>query len=310
MVTQTNRILWLALAASVAMSCPLCAATTHHKSAVVSQPTTPPPIVVQVQQPQATPEQVAAAAQDRKEREATDEATIETNHRLILIGIGQGIIFVLQLIVFGYQAAKLRATVTAAETQSADMKQSIKEAARAAAAMEVVAENMGKSAATAAESVATLKDRTALQLRAYLTVIIGGATYQDRSKSLKFDARPLLVNNGNTPAYNVSYAANASILPVPLPPDHKFTYEEESPHGSVVGAHQNSIMGAVVPDYVDDATVENIKLAIGSALYVWGVMSYKDVFDELHQNHFCQQIYWQSDGKIAGFYVRGLNDAS
>src|SRR5262249_20928665 len=50
---------------------------------------------------------------------------------------------------------------------------------------------------------------TRAQLRAYLSVVIGTAVYQERDKNLRFEAKPTIVNTGQTPAYNVRYRIKA-----------------------------------------------------------------------------------------------------
>ena len=69
-----------------------------------------------------------------------DREIINFDRWLIVIGIVQAFIFLLQLFVFRDQARKLRQTVDAAAEQSSLMKNSINEATRAADAMEEFAE--------------------------------------------------------------------------------------------------------------------------------------------------------------------------
>lgn len=269
-----------------------------------------PHITVVAQFPPKSPTELALEAQDRAERDKADQQAAQTNGWLVGIGLAQVGVFLAQLWVFGYQARKLRQTVVAAEQQSADTRESIRQSARSAAAIEALGENMAKSAAAAAESVATVKDRTARQMRAYLTVVIGGATFQEREKNLRFEARPLLVNTGNTPAYDVAYVAEAGIFSVPLPPGAAPQPSADlALLGAVVGPHQNSIMTALVSDFVDDAEVDAVKHGDGKSLYTWGIVTYKDVFGEQHATIFCQQIFWHPNDQIAGLYIAGRNSA-
>jgi hypothetical protein len=60
------------------------------------------------------------------------------------------------------------------------------------------------------------------ELRAYLTVVIGTACFQqrrdeDKGGDLKFESDPLLVNTGRTPARNMTFKARAAIMQIPLP---------------------------------------------------------------------------------------------
>jgi hypothetical protein len=91
---------------------------------------------------------------------------------VIFIGLAQLVVFVLQLFVFRDRARKLAQTVKAAAEQSGDMKDSIKQATRAANAMEEFAQSAAVSAQGVTESVATVRQRTAQQMRAYLCVIV------------------------------------------------------------------------------------------------------------------------------------------
>jgi len=286
---------------------------------VTKQPTaqTPPaalpvaPIVVQVHEPEKSPEELAQEKEDRAARRANDEATLSINRQLVRIGFWQLVIFALQLAVFGFQALKLHQTVKAANKQSADMRASIAESARSATALENLVPNVAASAQSAAESVATVRERTALQMRAYIGMIIGNAVYQERDKNIRFAAHPIAINGGNTPARNVRYAARAAILPVPITPDVVLPpIGDLLPVGGMMGPHQNSTLSAVVDDYVPDEDVEAIKTGAPRALAVWGRVAYVDIFGQEHTTDFCQTVLWLPNGQIYGYHVPGRNDAT
>jgi hypothetical protein len=182
------------------------------------------PVLVKIIPTLKTPEETAQDAEDRKEKSTNDRRLVLFTGVLALIGA-------LQLFVFGYQAYKLKQTVEAALGQSEDMKHSIAEAARAANAMENVATHVELSAKTALDSVTIFKERMAQQMRAYITVLVGQAFYQERAKNIRFEARPAVVNSGLTPAHKVRFAAKADILPVPIPADFAYPIPKE-PVGS------------------------------------------------------------------------------
>jgi hypothetical protein len=209
------------------------------------------------------------------------------------------------------QADALRQMDGIAKGQAADMRDSIAEASRSAKAMEQVAKDIGVSAKAATESVAALNK----QMRAYLTVIIGLAVYQDREKGLKFEGKPTMMNTGLTPAKKVVYHAKADILPMILPEDFDFPLPKKATvtGGSVIGAHQSNIMSAIVDDFVPDQDVEAIKSGSGkSVLYCRGMVTYEDVFGESHETKFCQTLTWLRDEKqtIFGCYCPRHNDAT
>jgi hypothetical protein len=224
----------------------------------------------------------------------------------------QTAIFLCQLYVFSDQAKRLRQTVEGAKEQSGDMKRSIAESIRAANAMEEFAKSAERGSKAAAQSVVLV----AQQMRAYLSARIDGGIYQDRAMNLRFEVRPMLINTGLTPARRISYVAKADVLPFPLPND--FVFPSLEPPSSVFGLlapQQNFIMNAMVDrDFFDDGEVENIKRGNGIRLYIWGTVTYEDVFGDQRYTNFSHSIVWVplKDGseRILGHYVDRHNDAT
>lgn len=193
--------------------------------------------------------------------------------------------------------------------QGDDMQRSIAEAARAALAMENVANHF-------ADNVATFRD----QMRAYVGVNIGGGVYQERARDLKFAGRPAMLNYGATPAYKVRYRIRADILPVPLRDDFDFPLPEEWQGGAPLQPHQSFDMNGVANDFVDDSDVLDIKRARnGRGLCVWGVITYEDVSGKSHYTKFSQIITWFSwhdqytgreEERVYGFFTPQHNEAT
>jgi hypothetical protein len=194
-------------------------------------------------------------AADSMAAKTTSQSTPES--QLVQIGWIQCGIFLAQLIVFYFQAIKLQETVTAAGAQSEDMKHSIEQATRAANAMERSAD----AATTASRNVVVVTERSVLHMRAYLSVRIHLGIYQERTNNLRFEVRPLLINTGQTPAYEVRYVANADVLEFPLPDG--FSFPPLGDAHSIFGLlapQQTMIMGAVVRrDFFEDVEAEQIK---------------------------------------------------
>ncbi|HXC46682.1 MAG TPA: hypothetical protein VNU20_00225 [Candidatus Sulfotelmatobacter sp.] len=188
------------------------------------------------------------------------------------------------------------------------MEKSVAEAARLASAMEQVAKDMSLSSQAAVASVSAINK----QMRAYLSVIISGATFQERPKGWKFEGKPMLVNTGNTPAKNVSYGATAAIIQLPLPDDFTFPLTTERKSTATIGAHQNAILSGIVNDFVDDAEVDDIKLGKdGKCLCIWGIVTYDDIFGEHQTTKFCQTLLWYADGKtVHGYYYPQHNETT
>ncbi len=204
---------------------------------------------------------------------------------------------------------------TAAQ-QAADTAKAIAQATRSAAAMEGVAASMHANVQHVQESVdtsrriaATQRKHGEMQMRAYLSVLIGGAVFQDANNN--FEALPVIRNTGMTPARNVKWRMQADILPMPLPDDHKFPMPSARKGYSLIPPHSPDLtMNYVLPDRFPDADVQEIKRMRGRALTVWGVLSYDDVFGEHHRVTFCQQMRWIGpNDAVHGYYVSRHNKA-
>jgi len=269
------------------------------------------PLVVKELPTPKTEAEAARDAEDRKEKAMNDREIIGLTRDLAVATVILAVIGLFQLFVFGDQAKQLRRTVRAAGEQSEAMERSIREATRLAAAMENVARDMAVSAQASIESVAILRDRTARQIRAYVCVIFGVGIYQEKAKGLKFEGKPVMLNTGSTPAHKVTYSAQAAILAAPLPEDFPFPIPAVAGSAAaILGPQQRANMSAVVPDFCDDAEVENIKHGAGKALYVWGIVTYEDVFGDAHHTKFAQAITWLPDNNIWSYYMTRHNEAT
>lgn len=269
------------------------------------------PLFVKVEPTQKSPAEAAQEAKDRADKLVSDQQNADINRQLVRVGILQLVVFVLQLLVFGFQAYKLQQTVKASAEQSSDMKASIRESARAADAMERVAMNSMRAAQHASESVIALKERTAQQMRAYLSIDVGSAIYQEQSKNLRFEGKALLRNAGFTPAYRVSYICRAGILPMPLPENFDLPpLDQPARGGGMIGPGQTRILSAMVDEFVPDDEVDAIKVGRGRALYIWGRVTYEDAFREPRYMNFCQALIWQSNNAVMGYFIDRHDEAN
>lgn len=147
---------------------------------------------------------------------------------------------------------------------------------------------------------------TRAQLRAYLSVVIGPAVYQDRERELRFEAKPLILNNGSTPAYNVRYSIRAAIMADTEAGNFVYTEPPDAPLSQAsIGPNENRVMSGIVDQYVPDEDIQDICDAKGKALYVWGVVRYDDVFKQPRYTQFAQKIWWLRDrSNVQGIYDR------
>jgi hypothetical protein len=257
------------------------------------------PFFVEVMPTPKTAGERAQEAEDREEKKSADRWLVRWTAALFLATVG----LMFATGVLGYFALR----------QSRDMRDSIASAARAAVAMEQVAQHIEISAQAAVDSVVSVRERTAMQMRAYLAVIVFQAVYQERNRELRFEGKPLIVNSGQTPAHNVRFRAKSDILPGQLPDDFDFTLDTPWVGGSLIGPHHNAIMNAIVDRYVDDNEVAAIKRGSGMALRVWGQVLYEDIFGEEHFTNFHQLLIWTgpADNELVfGLYPPRNNDAN
>ena len=141
------------------------------------------------------------------------------------------------------------------------------------------------------------------QLRAYLSVVIGDAAYQERTKDIKFEARPVIRNAGQTPAYKVRCEIRAEIIPRALARDYAFTPPSTGQKSqSSIGPQETRMIGGTVPYFVPDDDVDDIKAGTDRSLWVWGVVTYEDAFGDEQTTEFCQRLWWDKSGRIFGAY--------
>lgn len=267
----------------------------QHQSTASQQPpntdqrgTEQAPLVVKTLEPAKGQAEIDQDTKDRQQKATNDGRIAILTGILAVIAFGQ-------LGVYLYQAIKLRETVQAAGEQSKAMERHIGEAARSATAM---------------ESIATvIQTGNAAVLRAYISVVIGNAIYQERQDNIRFEGKPSMVNTGSTPARNVRIRIAAEIVPVSETEKFAYSLPEEVAEASAVAApHQTYTLGATVKGFVPDAEVAAIKQGQGKALTVWGVVTYDDIFSESHTTKFAQWLFWYPNQTVYGLYIPGQND--
>ncbi len=261
-----------------------------------------PPITVNVAAPPVT---VSVSPAQTAERQSHAAEWWLVGFTGLLVGATIGLMF--------YTARLWRETKTlsdraesGAERQSKETQAAIREAARAA-------DETGAIAVATRNNAALMQSIMHKQMRAYIAVDIGRAIYQD--ERLKFEADPILVNTGFTPAKNVSFKIVADILSADLPDKFKFeTYGDKKTHDATLSPRQTFVIHGVVKNRVSDAEVEGILKGIEKRLYVWGTVTYEDVFGGSWETNFCHNFVFfrTADGgmKVDGFYHRSHNNAT
>ena len=192
-----------------------------------------------------------------------------------------------------------------------------------AKAMQAVADTLQGQSAFVAQNTETNRQIAdsqqkfaTLQLRAYISVKIGHAIFQDRAGNLRFEAKPTLVNSGQTAAKNITHRIKAAILPSPLPDGFEFEIAPIAGKDGFIPPHEDRVISAVVDDFIDDASVHPVMARMGRGLYVWGKIIYTDEFDVERETIFGQSLFWLANPKegegaiVIGNYIPGMNNAT
>ena len=193
--------------------------------------------------------------------------------------------------------------------QASDTKRALEEQTRAADAMRDVADATKNNATLVQKIMQT-------QMRAYVSVTTGTATYQDENN--KFASNPLITNTGLSPAKNVSTWIQAGILDTNFPKGFKFPEPEAnaaSENDATLSAKQSFSIPSIVGERFKDDEVEEIMLGAKRRLFVWGVVTYEDVFGNKWETKFCHNFNFykpkgSDDVKVQSWYFRGHNSST
>jgi hypothetical protein len=207
--------------------------------------------------------------------------------------------------------------LNAAGEQSGAMERSIAESAKSAAAIEDVAKSMSRNTELIGDTVAANKviaERQRvfgqMQMRAYLTILVGSFYEQDFGKNASLQIHPTILNTGNTPAHEVSYRGCIVVRPFPPGPDFDLTMPPLPEEGSriTIGPHQTTSMPFNADRWYSDEEIAEIKLARDSRVYIYGTVNYIDVFGYPHFTNFCYSTVWSVQGAPMGIWTRRHND--
>jgi hypothetical protein len=140
------------------------------------------------------------------------------------------------------------------------------------------------------------------QLRAYISVEIGQHTLQN--KALRFEFRPVVVNNGDTPASNVTIASNLGLVPPIIPPNFDYSAPKPDPATASVAtiAAKKDKFHQVV--YYRKLTRAELRLIKKNELvfHLFGTVFYKDIFkrDRITNFSFRINVFGRRGGTFWG----------
>ncbi len=253
------------------------------------------PLVVQPRAVHKTSESVRTEETDARRQLAAEDNTATYTKDLALV---TSILALFTFLLWWANLRLIKAAENTARRQSLEMKQSIAEAHRSALAMAEVADTMRANTATMQE---TMKK----QMRAYVSADPGFGVYQDEHNN--FQGAVVLSNSGFTPARHISHRVHAAVLPTKDAENHIF--EDTKPYfatdSSLSPRTTYTIYAGVVPNRLSAEEVQEALLGDVRRLFVWGSVTYVDVFDESHETFFCHNFTFpmiDNEIKVRTFY--------
>jgi hypothetical protein len=190
---------------------------------------------------------------------------------------------------------------------STSSRESLREAARSADALQAVGQAMQSNAQNMERVIHQ-------QMRAYVAVEPGLPIYQD--ERFKFGSKPEILNTGLTPARNVRYRIESAVLDFPTLPNHVFS--DTAPftsHDATLSPRQKFIANSSVNVRFSDEDVQQIMLGQRKRLFTWGTVTYEDVFDGKWKTDFCHHFDWYTPPNsekvlYETFYATNHNNAT
>ena len=169
-----------------------------------------------------------------------------------------------------------------------------------------------RSADAAYKSVMIARDYAERELRAYLSVEAGHFTMQVPANNVRVEVTPIIYNGGQTPASDVQFYCVAKMLPFHLPPEIDLTIPETGPEESVFTvAAQQRHQGVVFADRIyTDNEVRDMQLLNQRAFYVYGTVTYRDVFGNDWHTNFCYFIRDMFDDTMQWLSIGRHNEAT
>ena len=145
-----------------------------------------------------------------------------------------------------------------------------------------------KAADAATATVKTMRDTAGRQLRAYLSARF--ETIFIFSPTIRVTIKFIMLNHGQTPAYNVTHSSLVEVLPYPLPINYQLP-SILSPTPPLFCTQQPLSMDIVLPLVIFlKKEIGPIVNNDGYRIYTFGVVKYKDTFGRSRQTKFCYSV--------------------
>ncbi|HML07824.1 MAG TPA: hypothetical protein VK430_06805 [Xanthobacteraceae bacterium] len=133
------------------------------------------------------------------------------------------------------------------------------------------------------------------QLRAYLTTAVGQCLRQTRTLNLEF--RPIILNTGQTPAYDVYILNSMALLSPTEATNYDFRIPEQPPATLMTLGPRQERFTHVIAGRKMTRNEMREWIAHRKLIFVYGTIHYRDAFQKPRFTNFCYSIlYWSKRG--------------
>jgi hypothetical protein len=152
------------------------------------------------------------------------------------------------------------------------------------------------------------------QLRAYLTTAVGQSFRQGASRKLKLEFRPIVLNTGQTPAYDVHVLNNMALLTPEQALIYDFRISEQARLGGVktlmtLGPRQDRFTHVIAGRQLTRAEMRDW-IGNKKLVYVYGTIYYRDAFKKPRFTNFCYSVvYWRKRGAALWHNINRHNES-
>jgi hypothetical protein len=253
---------------------------------------------------------VVSKSPEERSRDELDGAAHASNERVMMVATV--VLAAFTVLLWAANIWLIRDGRRVSAKQSLDTQMAIAEAKRSGDAMRDVADATKNNAVL-------MSGMLSKQMRAYIQVNIGTSTAQ-REEGIVFGSWPEIINVGLTPAKNVSYRVMADVLdPAKMARDYPEP-QRVFTNDATLNPRQNFAIQTAVNRRFDAAEVEDISKGESKRLFVWGTITYDDVFDGRNrETRFSHNFVFfdrkdpetgKTEHKVNSFYSNGHNDAT
>lgn len=228
-------------------------------------------------------EEIKEEVNERSIKDKNDAALVKYT---LWLAIFTGLLFLFTFGLFWVTWKLSRDSEIAGQRQGSEMADSIKQATRAATAMELIAE--------ATKNNASLMQNTLQkQMRAYLAFDSAVEVPQDITTGWKYEMRFFIKNYGHTNAKSINVSSALMIADYPLSESFDLTLDTNEIHSAAeISPGQSFFYRACLDRILSENEVLEMKKQTSRAMYLYGTIKYKDVFGEWHFTNFCKICGW------------------